>query len=353
VRNPRVRLLAAAAAPIFFLTACGGDDTGSDSDSSATSAVVDSEVTSAPADDAAVTSAGPATAQLSGFTVDKAEGSDEVELLLDGDPFTASELPFTVDTTSVEQLEEGEGEEITADQEVTLNFVLINATNGDSPVSTYKDGGPVPMDLTAMSLPPAFVKTLPGQKPGASFVMAVPPADGFGAAGNPDLAIGPEDTMLFYVEVVSASTPLTTAEGEAVAPVDGLPTVETDGESAAVITIPEGTDEPSELVVQPLIEGEGPEVEANQTIKVHYTGVTFSDGEQFDSSYTSGAPFSTVIGAGQVIPGWDEGLIGQNVGSRVLMVIPAEQAYGPEESGNTNELAGETLVFVVDILSAN
>ncbi len=352
MRNPRVRLLAAAAAPIFFLTACGGDDTGGDSDSP-TSSVVDSEATSAPADDAAATSAGPATAELSGFTVEKAEDSDEVQLLRDGKPFTDSELPFTVETTSVEQLEEGEGEEITADQEVTLDFVLFNATSGDSPVSTYKDGGSVPMDLTALSLPPAFVKSLPGQKPGASFVMAVPPVDGFGPTGNPDLGINPEDTMLFYVEVVSASTPLASAEGEDVAPVEGLPTVETDGASAAVITIPEGTEEPTELVVEPLIKGEGAVVEANQTIKVHYTGVKFSDGEQFDSSFNSGAPFSTVIGAGQVIPGWDEGLVGQTVGSRVLLVIPAEQAYGPAESGNTNELAGETLVFVVDILSAN
>jgi len=351
VRNPRVRLLAAAAAPIFFLTACGGDDNGGDSDAP-TTAVVDTEATSAPADDAAVTSAGPEAADLSGFTVEK--NADEVDLMLDGQPFSASGLPFSVETTSVEQLEEGEGEEITADQEVTIDFVLFNGTNGDSPVSTYKDGGAVPMDLTALSLPPAFLKTLPGQKPGATFVMAVPPADGFGPAGNPDLGVNPDDTMLFYVEVVSASTPLTQAKGEVVDPEAGLPTVETDGTSAATITIPEGTPEPTELVVQPLIKGEGAEVEANQTIKVHYTGVKFSDGEQFDSSFNSGSPFSTVIGAGQVIPGWDEGLVGQTVGSRVLLVIPAEQAYGAEkESGNPDSLGGETLVFVVDILSAS
>lgn len=350
MRNPRARLLAAAAAPIFFLTACGGDEPAGDSESP-TSSVEDSETTSAPADDAAATSAGPEAAALSGFTIEK--DGDAVELLRDGAPFTVSELPFSVEATSVQQLEEGEGDEITADQEVTLDFVLINATNGDSPVSTYEDGGPVPMDLTALSLPPAFTKTLPGQKPGSSFVMAVPPADGFGPAGNADLGVGPEDTMLFYVSVVSASTPLTSAEGEEVPPVDGLPTVETDGTSAAVITIPEGAEEPTELVAQPLIEGEGATVEANQSIKVNYTGVKFSDGEEFDSSFNSGTPLTTVIGAGQVIPGWDEGLVGQTVGSRVLLVIPAEQAYGPAESGSTNELAGETLVFVVDILSAN
>ena len=103
--------------------------------------------------------------------------------------------------------------------------------------------------------------------------------------------------------------------------------------------------------MQPLIEGDREEVAAGQTVTVHYTGVKWSDGEQFDSSLEAGQPFSTVIGAGQVIPGWDEGLVGQTVGSRVLLVIPPEaSAYGEDPSAN---LGGETLVFVVDILAAS
>jgi peptidylprolyl isomerase len=138
--------------------------------------------------------------------------------------------------------------------------------------------------------------------------------------------------------------------GDPVDPVDGLPTVESDGENPAVIDV-EGVDAPDELVIQPLVQGQGPEVEEGQMVFVHYTGVKLSDGEQFDSSYLRGQPFSFQVGAGQVIDGWDQGLIGQNVRSQVLLVIPAEDAYGPNPEDHP-ELGGEDLVFVVDIIAA-
>ena len=83
---------------------------------------------------------------------------------------------------------------------------------------------------------------------------------------------------------------------------------------------------------------------------MQYTGVKWSDGTQFDTSLQEGrGAFETVIGAGQVIAGWDEGLVGQTIGSRVLLVIPPEMGYGASEG---HELQEETLVFVVDILAA-
>lgn len=176
--------------------------------------------------------------------------------------------------------------------------------------------------------------------------MALPAEDAFGEIGNEELGVGAEDTLLFYLEVVE-SYPVA---GEPVDPVAGLPTVESDGQSPAVIDV-EGADEPDELVVQPLVQGQGPEVEEGQMVFVHYTGVKLSDGEQFDSSYPRGQPFSFQVGAGQVIDGWDQGLIGQNVRSEVLLVIPAEDAYGPNPEDHP-ELGGEDLVFVVDIIAA-
>ncbi len=354
MRTPRARLLAAAAAPIIFLAACGGDDTGTDNDGTAASSD-DASATSARGDDAAQTSAAP-MADLSNITVETAANDDDVEvpsLLLDGEPFADGELPFTVETTSTEQVEEGDGDEVTEGQAVSVRYLAINGTTGEELLTTFPTDESVVMDLSNESLLTAFVQSLPGQSAGSSFILAMPPAEGFGPAGNANLGIGPEDTVVFYIEVVSSNDPLSTAEGEEVEPEDGLPTVETDGTSAAEITIPDDAEEPSELVVQPLIKGEGAEVEANQTIKVNYTGVKFSDGEEFDSSFTAGQPFSTTIGTGSVIPGWDDGLIGQTVGSRVLLVIPAEEAYGAAGDDNPSELAGETLVFVIDILSAN
>nr|WP_306255052.1 FKBP-type peptidyl-prolyl cis-trans isomerase [Ornithinimicrobium cryptoxanthini] len=261
---------------------------------------------------------------------------------------------MSVAETSVQEIEAGEGETTTAEQDVELRYLAVNGTTGEEILSTFPTDETVVMSLSNPNLLPGFLNGLVGTKPGQSMILAMSPQDAFGAAGNAQLGIGPNDTVIFYVEVVKATTPLTQAEGEAVEPVEGLPTVEADGTSPATITIPEGEEPPSELVVQPLIKGEGAEIQAGQQVRMQYTGVQWSDGELFDTSLQEGREaFETVIGAGQVIQGWDEGLVGQTVGSRVLLVIPPAMGYGAaQEDGPGYELKDETLVFVVDILAA-
>ncbi len=94
-------------------------------------------------------------------------------------------------------------------------------------------------------------------------------------------------------------------------------------------------------------------VESGQDLTVHYTGVIYASGEQFDSSWDRGEPSSFPIGVGGVIAGWDEGLVGQTVGSQVLLVIPPEQGYGADGNPDAGISGTDTLVFVVDILAAN
>lgn len=339
MRSPKFRLLGLAVAPLIFLSACGSDD-----DPSGT----DEATQTSGADDAAVTSIAP-NGTAEDVTLTEAE--------VDGATVPALELastPLSVAETSVQEIEPGEGEGATAEQDVELRYLAVNGTTGEELLSTFPTDETVTMSLANENLLPGFLTTLEGTKPGQSFIVAMSPEDAFGEQGNPQLGIGPADTVIFYVEVVGATTPLTQAEGEPVEPEEGLPTVETDGTSPAQITIPEGEDPPSELVVQPLIKGEGEEVQSGQTVRMQYTGVQWSDGEQFDTSLQEGREaFETVIGAGQVIQGWDEGLVGQTVGSRVLLVIPPEMAYGDaQEGGPGYELKDETLVFVVDILAA-
>ena len=105
------------------------------------------------------------------------------------------------------------------------------------------------------------------------------------------------------------------------------------------------------MVTQVLIKGAGPAVTAGQTITVHYTGVKW-DGKQFDSSWDRAQPLDTPIGTGSVIPGWDEGLLGQTVGSQVLLVVPPDKGYGTSGSSDGKIKGTDTLVFVVDILDA-
>ena len=115
-----------------------------------------------------------------------------------------------------------------------------------------------------------------------------------------------------------------------------------------VVTAGEGT--LTELTVKTLVEGGGAPVTAGQTLSVNYVGVSYKTGEEFDSSWSRSQPFDVVIGQGQVIEGWDKGLIGVKVGSRVQLDIPAAMAYGDEAS--TSGAPTGPLRFVVDVISA-
>ena len=108
---------------------------------------------------------------------------------------------------------------------------------------------------------------------------------------------------------------------------------------------------PEELVVEVLEEGDGPVVEVGDTIVCNYLGKVWS-GNVFDNSYDRGAPLDFAIGVGMVIAGWDDGLVGQKVGSRVLLSIPSHLAYGPAGVPQAGIKGGDTLVFVTDILEA-
>ena len=105
-----------------------------------------------------------------------------------------------------------------------------------------------------------------------------------------------------------------------------------------------------ELLV--LHEGDGQVVEPGDTIHCHYLGQVW-DGDVFDNSYDRGAPLSFQIGVGMVIRGWDEGLIGQRVGSRVLLSIPSDYGYGSRGVPQAGIRGGDTLVFVTDILGVS
>jgi peptidylprolyl isomerase len=107
---------------------------------------------------------------------------------------------------------------------------------------------------------------------------------------------------------------------------------------------------PKKLVVKDLINGTGPAAKAGDPITVNYIGVNFKGGKAFDNSYDRGQPFPFQLGGGQVIPGWDNGLVGMKVGGRRELIIPPSQAYGPQGQPPTIQ-PNETLVFVVDLLS--
>ncbi len=106
---------------------------------------------------------------------------------------------------------------------------------------------------------------------------------------------------------------------------------------------------PAELQIRDIEVGEGAEAKAGQTVEVHYVGVSFSTGEEFDASWNRGSSFKFPLGGGRVIKGWDQGVVGMKVGGRRELTIPAHLAYG-NQSPTPAIKAGETLIFVVDLL---
>lgn len=109
---------------------------------------------------------------------------------------------------------------------------------------------------------------------------------------------------------------------------------------------------PQELQVTDLSVGEGRQATAGDTVSVHYVGVAHSTGEEFDASWNRGEPLRFPLGAGWVIPGWDQGVAGMRIGGRRKLVIPPHLAYGDRGAGNVIK-PGETLVFIVDLVGVN
>lgn len=115
------------------------------------------------------------------------------------------------------------------------------------------------------------------------------------------------------------------------------------------VSIP-AEDAPTELVLEDLIVGNGDEAKAGRNVDVHYVGVAWSTGKQFDASWDRNETFEFRLGAGQVIQGWDQGVAGMKVGGRRRLTIPSDLGYGPYGAGGVIK-GGETLVFVVDLLN--
>ncbi len=115
------------------------------------------------------------------------------------------------------------------------------------------------------------------------------------------------------------------------------------------IDLPEG-DAPTELTIRDLVVGDGLEAKPGRVVQVHYVGVTFESGKEFDTSWDRGQTFKFAVGGGKVIKGWDRGVRGMKVGGRREIIVPPRLGYG-NQSPSPLIPAGSTLVFVVDLLS--
>lgn len=264
-------------------------------------------------------------------------------------PSVTAKWPLAVKSSVAEVRTKGTGTKAAKGDQVSLDYVMLNGRTGDE-IETSYGSGPVTLTLEK-GVRPALLDALVGTTAGSRVLLAVAPKDGL-TANAASVGLEESDTILFVVDVKDVVPPLTRATGTAVEPAAGLPEVKLAKNGAPKILMPKA-DAPTDLVVQPLIKGDGPVVQPGQTIDVQYTGAIWDTGKVFDSSWKNGKSVQFPIGRGSVIAGWDEGLVGQTVGSQVLLVIPPAKGYGASGQPAAGIKGTDALVFVVDILGAS
>jgi peptidylprolyl isomerase len=253
--------------------------------------------------------------------------------------------PLTSKIVETKVISEGNGPKITGDQLAQFDFVGVNAGTGKVFQATKFDGSDRVSQYLRSGGNPDFCGALAGVREGSRVAVLFPAALAHQNKGVSDLGIGKDQGIVFVFDITKVYLPYAVGDGQAAQ--SGMPTVvrATTGEPG--VTVPK-TAAPKDEKVSVLIKGRGAEVKADDSITVHYSGFLWSDGSQFDSSWTTGQPATFQLTKGQLIDGFIEALVGQTVGSQILAVIPPDKGYGNQVAGAIP--ANSTLVFVMDIL---
>lgn len=297
--------------------------------------------TSGTATDTASGSSAPAdTTALEGVTVTGDFGEEpkiEVADLTVDEPVDAVVIP-------------GDGEEVADDSSVNYRFRIVYAKDGTDVSGNYTEASPQKLDLAQQA--PFITEAVVGQKIGTRVAIALKVSDLVGNGQASQYGMKGADDLVMVLDLISMTQdPLDGPEGDAVDPPADAPTVTEEDGVVTGIGFDDAPKTPSDkLQVITLIEGSGDPVAVDDNVTVDYFGTVYGDGKPFDESY-SADPVAFPLTQGSLIDGWVEGLEGVTVGSRVMLVIPADKAYGDQDSGDIP--AGSTLVFVIDVLGAN
>jgi hypothetical protein len=314
VRTRSLALLSAAALSALLLAGCTAAPSASDPSSSPSAS---------------------AAADLCGAIVKSGEASEAVKV--EGDAGTESTATFTapLDVKELQstEVDKGSGDPIAAGDVVQFALSAYDATSGEKLGAQGYNNDLLPQQISPDSV---LGQVVGCAKPGSRFVAAFPASQDQGSSAQ-----------VYIIDVIG--TVPTAATGEDQAPVDGMPTVELDKTGAPTVTLPDG-DIPTEFKKATLKKGDGAVVAAGDSVLVQYHGVSWDTGDVFDESWGK-QPLTFTVGSG-VVQGFSDAVTGETVGSQVIAVLPPSVAYGDKSDTNTNPLAGQTLVFVVDILAA-
>jgi len=251
-------------------------------------------------------------------------------------PATAAfPTPLVATATTANVLTKGDGKLVEPGDVVTGTFTIFDGASGQAVT-----GGQLTLSTTAGDLPLASgaVCATVGSR-----VAVVGQAADLLAGYTSQTGLGDTDTVVVAIDIDAAY--LGRAEGRSVLPQNGLPTVSLapDGRPGVSFT---GAEAPSDLRIETLIQGGGATVQDGDQVVLQYTGIDYETHDVFDSTWQDGRP--TILGTGDVVSGFKQAIVGATVGSQILVVVPPADGYG--DSSSSPVAAGDTMVFVIDVL---
>lgn len=330
-RPSRIALAASAVALSAILAACGGAP--AETPSAAPTA----------AETAAATPSAEPTPTPSREPVPVSNSIDGIEVV--GEPGSAPTLtiptPFAIDETRTRTLVEGQADApaAAADSVIEAHYVGFNGRTGEQFGSSWDQGTPAMLALPQMV--EGFTIGMTGAKPGQRVLIAMPGSQGYDGVPTRPESVQDGDTLVFVVDVVAVS--VKDAVGTAESP--ELPFTMGEAEGKPTVTIDTAATPPAELVAVPVIKGAQRAVGADDYVLVKYRMYSWKTGELIDDKFA--APVAGQIN--QTLEGFKQGIVGQPIGSRVVLVVPPKVGY-EKPSQNPPVEAGDTVVYVVDIL---
>lgn len=292
----------------------------------------------------------PNSTDASGDCIASGSASQSVKVSgdLGAEPTVEFDAPLAPEKTQRSVVIDGKGDAAAENDLVIVDFAVYNATTGlKLDATSYTAEGRPQFTVSETLLLVGLAKTLECSQAGSRIVGVIPGAEAFGETGSTDLGVGPNEALLFVIDVDTVASGV--ADGEPVEVEDEtLPTVELAEDGTPTITIPDA-DPPAEFKLALLKQGDGAEVGEGDNVTMQYQGINWNTKTVFDQSWGSGARSFTTTG---VVPGFAQALVGQKVGSQVLVVIPPDLGYGPSGGSSDGSIsATDTIVFVIDILA--
>jgi peptidylprolyl isomerase len=283
-------------------------------------------------------------------------GKDLDAVAISGDVGTAPVVEWkskmTASDVQTTTLTKGDGDTVAEGDLVTAKLWIGNGFTQKEAYNSYKAGGAQQLTVNGQ-LSPVLHDAVKGATIGSRIAVTTPADKLFGESGNAQLEIGNKDPLVLVIDLISKpKPPLKGPEGKAQKAPSWAPKLVTKGAKVTALDFAKTPKPDGKLRSAALIKGSGPVVKKGQTITVNYLGQVYGGKAPFDESYSK-QPATFGIGEGQVISGWDKTIVGQRVGSRLILAIPPKEGYGKAGQPDAGIKGTDTLYFVVDILAAN